>query len=282
MPTNTGNRTEAKETCRAVVGGQRVGGQIVDGQVFTIDRDLYIRRSTVFKKALEDASTQQSSSSTPAPISFEGSRDCNPEAFGLYKTFVEDGFVDCNDSDDVVLFLIRIYELALQLKDFTEANSAIDMIIDNIKGDEDAPNLQHIRQVYESPSLPGDCHLKQLLVDFQIHDPRDMLFLEYMYEDGHNDRSVLEFLQDVAVEYQAIAGGKGDRGKVGEANDIFGNKPGDRDICYHYHKHDLDHKNLKCPGVGSKEADEDSAEARDVSEEVDEESEDSGESDEEP
>jgi hypothetical protein len=202
----------------------------------------------------------------------------------MYLKFVEDGVVEFSDSEseDLILLLIQIYELAWQLKDFTEANFAIDMIIDEILDDEETPNLQQIRQAYESLSLPSDCHLKRLMVDFQIHDPRDMSLLQYTFQDEHNDKTVLEFLQDVAVGYRVIARAKGERGKVGEANDVFGKKPGDRDICYYYHKHDPDHQNLECHGVGSKGVCEDSEEVREDGEEVEEESEESGQEDEEP
>jgi hypothetical protein len=97
------------------------------------------------------------------------------------------------------------------------------------------------------------------------------------------------FLKNVTWAYEDIAERKGERGKAGEANDAFRNKPGDRDICHDYHQHDSDHQNLECHGVGSKELDEDIEEARraseemgEGSEEVGEGSEDSGEESEEP
>lgn len=96
-------------------------------------------------------------------------------------------------------------------------------------------------------------------------------------DDDEHDDGISVFLKNVAWEYKAIAERKGERGKAGEANDVFRNKPGDRDICHDYHKHDSDHQNLECHGVGSKEADEDIEEARRVSEEMREGSEEVGE-----
>jgi hypothetical protein len=130
---------------------------LVGGQVFTIDRDLYIRRSAVLRKAIKKANkkankkakTQQSSSSTPAPISFKDSGDWDPGAFSMYEKFVEAGIVDPDEPEDLITNLIRIYELAWQLEDFTASNSCIDKIIPAIQNDAKAPSAEHVAQVLD-------------------------------------------------------------------------------------------------------------------------------------
>lgn len=274
MTNDTRNRTDTNETCDVLVGGQ----------VFTIDRDLYIRRSAVLRKAIKKANkkakTQQSSSSTPAPISFKDSKDWDPGAFSMYKRFVEAGIVDPDEPKDLITSLIRIYELAWQLEDFTASNSCIDRIIPAIQNDAKAPSVEHVAQVFGPLSLYHS-QLRDLLVDFQIHDPRSMEVMNYIAGEGDDDEAVFVFLKNVTWEYEAIAERKGERGKAGEANDAFRNKPGDRDICHYYHQHNSDHQNLECYGVGSKGADEDIEEARRVSEEMREGSEEVGEGSEE-
>ena len=42
---------------------------------------------------------------------------------------------------------------------------------------------------------------------------------------------------------------EGERGTAGEAIDILINRPDNRDICLHYHKHDDDHKDTECRGA---------------------------------
>lgn len=84
------------------------------------------------------------------------------------------------------------------------------------------------------------------MVDFLIHNPRSMSFLELANDD---DGTVLDFPQNVIMEYQILTQTQAERGKFEEANDIFGNKPGDKDICHHYHKHDKDHRDPECRGA---------------------------------
>lgn len=99
------------------------------------------------------------------------------------------------------------------------------------------------------------------MVDFLIHDPRRMSFLCPVDED---DGSALGYLEDVVLEYQDLTRTKGSRGRVGKANGVFRNRPGDRDICHHYHKHDEDHKDTECRdarlGQGSEKSEQDNDE----------------------
>lgn len=111
--------------------------------------------------------------------------------------------------------------------------------------------------------------LKRVMVDFLIRDPRRMSFLCPVDED---DGSALGYLHDVALEYQDLTRTKGSRGRAGKANNIFRNRPGDRDICHHYHKHDEDHKDTECREArlsqGSEELGEDGKEAEQDSKEL--------------
>lgn len=220
---------------------------LVDGQVFSIDRDLFLRRSAFLRRAVEESNNQDTNTSTPVPIEFEDIQVCDARTFSMYKRFVEEGDVDVVDPEDLLTFLIQIHTFAWHLQDYTAANSSIDMIIDAIPDEETAPSLEHIKQVYEPVSLLAyGCPLKRVMVDFQIHDPRSMPCLDY--EDDEPE-TFFNFLLDVVVGYQVLTGTKGDRGEFGEANDIFGNKPENRDICDQYHKHDEDHKRTECPGA---------------------------------
>lgn len=254
------NRIDAKDKCDVLVGGH----------VFTIDRDLFLRRSAVLRKAGEEANNQPPDPSTLAVIKSEDAQNCDARTFSMYKRFVEAGDIDIIDKEDTLPFLIQIHALAWQLEDYTAANTSIDKIIDAILEEHTSPNLDHILQEYESASLAFGCPLKRLMVDFQIHDPRSMSFL---YFDDDNPENLIDFFQDVILEYRGLTLRKGNRGRFGKANDIFGNKPGDRDVCHHYHKHDKDHKDTECCEVSSEEEGEESEED---SEEVEQESEESG------
>lgn len=252
MKTNTRDRTGTKETCEVLVGGQ----------VFTIDRGLFIPRSAMLRKAIEEANTQQPSSNTPALIECEDGEVCDPKTFSMYQKFVESGAIDTVDQEDRLSFLIQIHIFAWKFRDYTAANASIDLIIKVISIRENAPDLEHIRQVYEFPALTHGSPLKRVMVDFLIHDPRRMSWLAPVDED---DGTALSYLQDVVLEYQVLTAREGRRGRAGKANDIFGNRPRDRDICHDYHKHDEDHKGTGCREVklrqGSEELGEDSKEA---------------------
>lgn len=220
---------------------------LVGGHVFSIDPDLFLRRSAVIRKAAEEFNTQDTSTSTPVPIKFEDAQVCDARAFSMYKRCVEEGDVDNVDPEDLLPFLIQIHTIAWQLQDCTAANSSLDMIIDAILDEETAPNLEHIKQVYEPVNLMAhDSRLKRVMVDFQIHDPRSMSSLDY---DDDDHEILVDFLQDVVLEYRLLTLTKGERGKFGEANDVFADKPGSRDICDHYHEHDNGHKDTECRGT---------------------------------
>ena len=258
MTTNMRNRAGTKETCEVLVGGQ----------VFTIDGDLFIRRSAVLRKAFE-ANAQTPNSSTPPLVESEDGEECDPKIFSMYQKFVESGAIDTVDQEDRLSFLIQIHIFAWKFRDYTAANAFIDLIIKVISIRENAPDLEHIRQVYEFPALTHGSPLKRVMVDFLIHDPRRMSWLAPVDED---DGTALSYLQDVVLEYQVLAQAEGSRGRAGKANDIFGNRPRDRDICHDYHKHDKDHKDTECREAslrqGSEELSEDRKEAEQESGEL--------------
>lgn len=223
---------------------------LVDGHVFSIDRDLFLRRSAFLRSAVEESNNQDNNTSTPVLIEFDDIRVCDARTFSMYKRFVEEGDVDVVDPEDLLSFLIQIHTFAWHLEDYTAANSSIDMIIDAIQNEETAPNLEHIKQVYEPVSLLAyGCPLRRVMVDFYIHDPRSMSCPDH---DDNEPEIFINFLLDIIVGYQLLTDTEGDRGKFGEANDIFRNKPGNRDICDQYHEHDDEgHKRTDCPGARS-------------------------------
>lgn len=238
MTTNIRDRLGTKAACDV----------LVDGNVFSIDRDLFLRRSAFLRGAVEESNSQDTNTSTPILIEFDDIQVCDARTFSMYKRFVGEGDVDVVDPEDLLTFLIQIHTFAWHLQDYTAANSSIDMIIDAIQNEETAPKLEHIKQVYEPVSLLAyGCPLKRVMVDFQIHDTRSMSCPDY--DDDEHEISI-NFLLDVVVGYQVLTETEGDRGKFGEANDIFRNKPGNREICDQYHKHDDEnHKRTECPGA---------------------------------
>lgn len=252
MTVNMRDRAGTTETCEVLVGGQ----------VFTIDRDLFIHRSAVFRKVFEKANTKNPNSSFLTLIEPKDGEECDPKTFSMYQKFVEVGAIDTVDQEDRLSFLIQIHIFAWKFQDYTAANASIDWIIKVISIRENAPDLEHIRQVYKFPALAYRSPLKRLMVDFLIHDPRRMSFLAPIDED---DGTALGFLQDVVLEYQDLTQTEGSRGRAGKANDMFSDRPGDRDICHNYHKHDDDHKDTECRGASlrqeSEELGEDSKEA---------------------
>lgn len=102
MTTNMRNETGTKRTFEV----------LIDGQVFTVDRDLSISRSAVLRKAIEEANTQQPNASTPVLIEFEDGQECDSKIFSMYQTFVEAGSVDTLDLEDRISFLIQIHIFA--------------------------------------------------------------------------------------------------------------------------------------------------------------------------
>jgi len=158
---------------------------LVGGHFVAIDRDLFSRRSVVLRKAIEEANNPPPTPGTQAPVEFEDAENCSARTFSMYERLFEEGDVVIVHPEDVLPSLIQIHELAWQLKDYTAANTSIDLIIKAILREDTAPDLDHIQQVYESDNLVGDCPLKKLMVDFHIHDPRSMSFFDK--NDDHDE-----------------------------------------------------------------------------------------------
>jgi hypothetical protein len=102
------------------------------------------------------------------------------------------------------------------------------------------------------------------MADSLVHVQKYMAFLYPVHDD---DVNMLDCVQDVVLEHRDLTQTKGKRGMVGQANDIFGNKPSSRDICHHYHKPYKDHNNMEYRGAiarpGSEVLTDDSEEVED-------------------
>jgi hypothetical protein len=182
--------------------------------------------------------------------------------------------------------LIPLYALAWQFEDYTAANFFMDMIIPEMIGDEHEPDPHHIAYMYQSvkPAADGDCPLRRLLVDFQIHQPRSMHELPFTSCNSERHAHLIEFLQDVIEEYRSLTLTTEDTGphrprRQSNTATFSKLRPEIRGICY-YHKHDDDH--LECQtretslSEEDEEAEDEDEEAGEDSEEVEQESEETG------
>jgi len=249
MGTNLRKRTDPKDSDVVNIGGER----------FSIDRKLFSSRSAVWRRAFEHADAHQlgsDSTLSSADFDFNGAQNCEPSTFSLYKQYVESGKFDEFDTIDkefpgaLLSDLIHLHALAWQFEDYTAANFFMDMIIPEMAGDEHEPDPHHIAWVYLSvkPAVDGDCPLRRLLVDFQIHQPRLIHELPFTSCDSERHAYLIEFLQDVIEEYRSLTLTTEDTGPSrprGQSNTVMFSKlrPEIRGPCY-YHKHDDDH--LKC------------------------------------
>lgn len=65
------------------------------------------------------------------------------------------------------------------------------------------------------------------MVDFLVHVQKYRSFLRPVDDD---DVTMLECVQDVLFQYRDLTQTQGKRGMVGQAKNIFGNKPSRRDV----------------------------------------------------
>jgi hypothetical protein len=114
------------------------------------------------------------------------------------------------------------------------------------------PDLDDIIEIYCFWGLDYDCPLKRLLVDYQIHEPDDLMAGAFTERREREYEEIIKFLQDVALGFQRLARTNQPRGSYLGDDDLFEQRVSTRDKC-RYHEHDEDHPESDCTEQSSGE-----------------------------
>jgi hypothetical protein len=180
---------QAVETFEVIVGYQP------HQEIFTVPRDLLMRRSDLFKTVLSPRWSWFTRHSSLKPVDLSE----YPDTFASY--------LDCALQDSVVPKprmeggvqrydpLIELYTLAEHLLDFTTADLVIDKIISSVHEKLLLPGLQDIKLIYAT-TVEGS-PLRRLMVDYCV-------FSETGGLSGPKENYPHEYLGDLVEKYMAL------------------------------------------------------------------------------
>jgi len=220
----------------------------VGDELFTLERTLFLRQSTFFREAVKKAEDHLSKGEALEPIDLHDesyASTAKPEDFAIYVEFFKSGDVAIPTDENTWVFLTRFWALCYQLGDFTAANRTMDAILDETKEKNITPDLNDVIEIYAFRGLHIDCPLKRLIVDFQIHEPDDLLTEPFNERPDRHYEVFIDFLQDVALEFRSLARSNQPRGRFLGDDDLFKQRVSTRDKC-RYHEHDDDHPESDC------------------------------------